>query len=77
MPDHARPIPVGLSTASVYPEGAAAAFETAARLGYEIVHHRLELYGRRIKDGGKGGAHGAGIGRHAPKCQRLCAPAPL
>lgn len=25
--------------------------EIAARLGYEIVHHRLELYGRRIKDG--------------------------
>jgi Fur family transcriptional regulator, ferric uptake regulator len=23
--------------------------EIAARLGYEIVHHRLELYGRRIK----------------------------
>lgn len=37
MPDHARPIPVGLSTASVYPEGAAAAFETAARLGYDGV----------------------------------------
>ena len=26
--------------------------EIAARLGYEIVHHRLELYGRRIKAGG-------------------------
>jgi Fur family ferric uptake transcriptional regulator len=25
--------------------------EIAARLGYEIVHHRLELYGRRIKGG--------------------------
>ncbi|WP_282070985.1 sugar phosphate isomerase/epimerase family protein [Janibacter hoylei] len=37
MPDHAHPIPVGLSTASVYPEGAAAAFETAARLGYDGV----------------------------------------
>lgn len=24
--------------------------EIAARLGYEIVHHRLELYGRRRKD---------------------------
>lgn len=24
--------------------------EIAARLGYEIVHHRLELYGRRVKD---------------------------
>jgi Fur family ferric uptake transcriptional regulator len=24
--------------------------EIAARLGYEIVHHRLELYGRKIKD---------------------------
>jgi Fur family ferric uptake transcriptional regulator len=23
--------------------------EIAARLGYEIVHHRLELYGRRVK----------------------------
>lgn len=23
--------------------------EIAARLGYEIVHHRLELYGRRLK----------------------------
>lgn len=23
--------------------------EIAARLGYEIVHHRLEIYGRRIK----------------------------
>ncbi len=23
--------------------------EVAARLGYEIVHHRLELYGRRLK----------------------------
>ncbi len=23
--------------------------EIAARLGYEIIHHRLELYGRRIK----------------------------
>ena len=23
--------------------------EIAARLGYEIVHHRLELYGRKIK----------------------------
>ena len=26
--------------------------EIAARLGYEIVHHRLELYGRRVKDRG-------------------------
>ena len=25
--------------------------EIAARLGYEIVHHRLELYGRKIKGG--------------------------
>lgn len=25
--------------------------EIARRLGYEIVHHRLELYGRRIKGG--------------------------
>lgn len=25
--------------------------EIAARLGYEIVHHRLEIYGRRIKAG--------------------------
>ena len=25
--------------------------EIAARLGYEIVHHRLELYGRRVKAG--------------------------
>ncbi len=24
--------------------------EIAAKLGFEIVHHRLELYGRRIKD---------------------------
>lgn len=24
--------------------------EIAAQLGYEIVHHRLELYGRRLKD---------------------------
>jgi Fur family ferric uptake transcriptional regulator len=24
--------------------------EIAARLGYEIVHHRLELYGRKIRD---------------------------
>jgi Fur family ferric uptake transcriptional regulator len=24
--------------------------EIAARLGYEIVHHRLEIYGRKIKD---------------------------
>ncbi|PZQ52388.1 MAG: transcriptional repressor [Rhodovulum sulfidophilum] len=24
--------------------------EIAARLGYEIVHHRLELYGRKLKD---------------------------
>lgn len=30
-------IPVGLSTASVYPEGAAAAFEMAAELGYDGV----------------------------------------
>ena len=30
-------IPVGLSTASVYPEGAAAAFEMAADLGYDGV----------------------------------------
>ena len=37
MPDPARQLPVGLSTASVYPEGAAAAFETAARLGYDGV----------------------------------------
>ncbi|WP_068266197.1 sugar phosphate isomerase/epimerase family protein [Janibacter limosus] len=37
MPDPARHLPVGLSTASVYPEGAAAAFETAARLGYDGV----------------------------------------
>ena len=27
--------------------------EIAARLGYEIVHHRLELYGRRIAKGVK------------------------
>ena len=37
MPDPARQLPVGLSTASVYPEGAASAFETAARLGYDGV----------------------------------------
>jgi Fur family ferric uptake transcriptional regulator len=24
--------------------------EIAARLGYEIVHHRLELYGRKRRD---------------------------
>lgn len=24
--------------------------EIAARLGYEIVHHRLEIYGRKLKD---------------------------
>jgi Fur family ferric uptake transcriptional regulator len=28
--------------------------EIAARLGYEIVHHRLELYGRRVAKGVKG-----------------------
>lgn len=37
MPDPTRHVPVALSTASVYPEGAAAAFETAARLGYDGV----------------------------------------
>lgn len=26
--------------------------EIAARLGYRIVHHRLEIYGRKIKGGG-------------------------
>ncbi len=31
------PVPVGLSTASVYPEGAAAAFDIAADLGYDGV----------------------------------------
>lgn len=37
MAASASRVPVGLSTASVYPEGAAAAFETAARLGYDGV----------------------------------------
>lgn len=37
MADPAHRLPVGLSSASVYPEGAAAAFETAARLGYDGV----------------------------------------
>lgn len=37
MADPARRIPVALSTASVYPEGTAAAFETAAVLGYDGV----------------------------------------
>ena len=40
--------------------------EIAARLGYEIVHHRLELYGRKIK--------AAGLTRRprraAPRCSR-------
>ena len=31
------PVPVGLSTASVYPEGAAAAFDIAAEFGYDGV----------------------------------------
>ncbi|WP_435200208.1 sugar phosphate isomerase/epimerase family protein [Janibacter sp. GS2] len=35
MADPAHRIPVALSTASVYPEGAAAAFERAADLGYD------------------------------------------
>jgi sugar phosphate isomerase/epimerase len=33
----ARPIPIGLSTASVYPESAGAAFELAGELGYDGV----------------------------------------
>ena len=33
----ARPVPVALSTASVYPAGTAAAFEYAAELGYDGV----------------------------------------
>ena len=37
MVAESRQIPVGLSTASVYPEGAAAAFEYAADLGYDGV----------------------------------------
>lgn len=37
MADPGHRLPVGLSSASVYPEGAAAAFETAARLGYDGV----------------------------------------
>lgn len=37
MADPARRIPVALSTASVYPEGTAAAFELAAELGYDGV----------------------------------------
>lgn len=37
MSGHARPIPVGLSTASVWPQTAASAFVLAAELGYDGV----------------------------------------
>jgi hypothetical protein len=41
--------------------------EIAARLGYEIVHHRLELYGRRIGRRERHSARGGGEAeqRHA------------
>ena len=37
MPVHAPPVPVALSTASVYPQTCVEAFSTAARLGYDGV----------------------------------------